>query len=256
MNYDLKKYIHPFDERRKVALPGDYEETLTFCVEYFLQIAAEAIKQKDFFTVALSGGSTPKAILHLLTTPKYVHRVDWNKIYFYFGDERAVPPDHPESNYKMAMDTALKELKIPQKHIFRMKAENDGEKNAADYALKISENVPEGEFDLITLGMGDDGHTASLFPHTHALTTEDHWVVFNSIPQKSTNRMTFTYPLINKAHHICFFVLGSAKASIVPKVLAGKDQPLEYPSQKIGTKTNKALWIFDKEAATQLKLPC
>lgn len=254
MSYDLNKPIKSLDSRRELALPGNYEETLTYCVEYFIQSANEAIKKKDFFTVALSGGSTPKAILKLLLTPEYKSRVDWQKVYFFFGDERSVAPDSPDSNYKMAMDTALTSLNIPQDHIFRMVAEEDGEKNAEHYAILISEKVPEGCFDLITLGMGDDGHTASLFPHTQALSVEDRWVTLNPVPQKNTTRMTLTYPIINRAHHICFFVLGSAKALVLPKVLQGEYQPLVYPSQKIGTETSKALWILDQDAATQVKV--
>ncbi len=109
------------------------------------------------------------------------------------------------------MDTALTVLKVPEENIFRMVAELDGEKNAEHYAILISEKVPEACFDLITLGMGDDGHTASLFPNTEALSVEDLWVTLNHVPQKKTTRMTFTYPLINRAHNICLFVLGTGK---------------------------------------------
>lgn len=253
MSFNSKKIIESFDDRRDIALPGNYEETLDFCVEYFFECASQAIDQKGFFTIALSGGSTPKAILKKLTTPENVQRVDWSKIYFFFGDERCVPPDHNDSNYKMAMNAALSFLKVPQKNIFRMVAENQAEKNAEHYEILISEKVPEGCFDLITLGMGDDGHTASLFPHTHALKVEDRWVTLNAVPQQHTHRMTFTYPLINRAHHICFFVLGAAKSKRVASVLHGAYEPLVYPSQKIGTKEHKALWILDDDAAKEFK---
>ncbi len=253
-SYDLEKSIHSFDSRRDLALAGDYEETLTFCVEYWIHKAHQAIEKKGFFTVALSGGSTPKAILKKLIQPENVSRLDWNKIYFFFGDERCVPPDDNESNYKMLMDTALSFLKVPEENIFRMVAEVDGEKNAEHYAILISEKVPEACFDLITLGMGDDGHTASLFPHTEALSVEDRWVTLNKVPQKETTRMTLTYPIINQAHNICLFVLGKNKQERVAAVLQGDDQPLNYPSQKIGTERTKALWILDKDAATGLKL--
>ncbi|MCH9633832.1 MAG: 6-phosphogluconolactonase [Chlamydiae bacterium] len=251
---DIQKNIHSFDERRDLALAGDYEETLSFCVDYFLQKANEAIAKKGFFTIALSGGNTPKAILKKLTQPEHVSKVDWDKIYFFFGDERSVPPDHNDSNYKMVMDTALTLLDVPPENIHRMVAEIDGDTNAELYEKLIREKVPEGRFDLITLGMGDDGHTASLFPKTQALTIEDKWVVLNEVPQKETSRMTFTYPLINQAHNICFFVLGKGKEDRVASVLQGEYQPLLYPSQKIGTSQTHALWILDQDAATQLKL--
>lgn len=253
-DYNLDKCIKNLDERRDLALPGSYEETITYCTEYFVQKANEAIDKKGFFTIALSGGSTPKAILKKLTEPDYVKRVEWDKIYFFFGDERSVPPDNNDSNYKMVMDTALGHLNVPSENIFRMVAETDGDKHAEHYGILISEKVPEGKFDLITLGMGDDGHTASLFPETKALHVEDEWVVMNEVPQKKTKRMTFTYPLINRAHHICFFVLGEKKAERVADVLQGKEQPLHYPSQKIGTKETKALWILDHDAAKGLKV--
>lgn len=246
---DLEKYTKELDERRNIALPGNHEKTLLFCVDYFIELAQKAIDDKGFFTVALSGGSTPKAILKLLVTPENIKRVDFSKILFFFGDERSVSPDNNDSNYKMAMDNALSFLKIPEEHIHRMVVESDAEKHALDYEKLIIENVPNAQFDLITLGMGDDGHTASLFPHTKALSEENRLVVVNKVPQKSTTRMTLTYKCINQAHNICFFVLGEKKSIILQNVLNGPYQPLEHPSQKIGTKNSKALWIADDLAA-------
>lgn len=249
-----QSYIKNFDARRNVAVPGSHDNTIEFCVEYFIEIASKAMLEKDFFTVALSGGSTPKEILKMLSSEAYSDRVDWNRVLFFFGDERCVGPEHPDSNYKMAMDYALAHLKVPAKHIFRMVAEKDPEHNAQVYAQFIEEKVPNCQFDLITLGMGDDGHTASLFPHTQALDITNRLVVVNDVPQKHTQRMTFTYPCINQAHHICFFVLGQPKAMTLKKVLQGPYTPHEYPSQKIGTQTHKALWIMDQEAAQNLDL--
>lgn len=248
--------IKNLDARRNVALPGNHDQTIDFCVEYFIEQAKQAIVHKGFFTVALSGGSTPKAILTKLTLPENRDRVEWDKILFFFGDERSVGPDNPDSNYKMAMDYALKELQIPLDHIFRMVVEKDPDENAKKYEELILEKVPNAEFDLITLGMGDDGHTASLFPHTDALKVEHKLVTPNEVPQKQTLRMSFTYDCINQAHNICLFVLGKNKADILPKVLQGDYQPLEYPSQKVGTESHKALWILDNESSTHLKLPC
>lgn len=246
--------IKNFDARRNIAMPGSHEETIEFCVEYFIERAREAILEKDCFTVALSGGSTPKEILKLLASETYSHRVEWSKVLFFFGDERSVGPENADSNYKMAMDCALKSLKIDPSHIFRMVAEKDPEENAEAYAKLIEEKVPNSQFDLITLGMGDDGHTASLFPHTQALDVTNRLVVYNEVPQKQTHRMTFTYPCINQAHHICFFVLGEKKAPMLKEVLQGPYVPHEHPSQKIGTQTHKALWIVDQDAAKGLDL--
>lgn len=257
MNFsNWQSCIKDFDARRRLALPGDQNKTLDFCVDYFIDRAKKAVVEKGFFTIALSGGSTPKAILKKLTEENFKKQIEWDKILFFFGDERSVPPDHPDSNYKMAMDYALTELKVPSEHIFRMVAEKDAEENAERYEKLILEKVPNAQFDLITLGMGDDGHTASLFPHTQALKVSDKLVTVNEVPQKKTSRMTFTYPLINDAHEVCLFVLGENKADVLPKVLQGKYNPLEYPSQKIGTDHRKALWILDQKATTQLNLPC
>lgn len=254
-NPSLRKVIHPLDDKREVALAGDHDQTLEFSVDYFFEVANQAIEEKGFCTVALSGGSTPKALFKKWVQPQNITRVDWKKIHFFFGDERSVPPDHNDSNYKMAMDNALAFLKIPQDHIYRMHAENEGEKHANEYALKIQQKVPEARFDLIMLGMGDDGHTASLFPGTKALDVEDKWVVYNEVPQKHTHRMTFTFPLINRAHHICFFVLGASKKERVHHVLGEREKKLLYPCQRVGTKETKALWILDEEAAKGLHLP-
>lgn len=250
---DWRKCIKSFDARRNLALPGNLENTLNFCVEYFIDEVNKALLEKDFFTIALSGGSTPKAILNKLTEPQNASRVQWDRILFFFGDERNVPATHPDSNYKMAMDAALSHLKIPHNHIFRMQAENNLEEHAEQYEALITKHVPNAQFDLVTLGMGDDGHTASLFPHTDALKIHNRWVVANHIPQKHTERMTLTYSCINQAFNICFFVMGKGKASMVSQVLQGKYQPLEYPSQKIGTEQHPALWILDDEAASELK---
>ena len=249
-----QKCIKSFDARRDIALPGDYDQTIEFCVEYFIEQARLSIIEKGFFTVALSGGSTPKAILKLLSSEKYSKRLEWDKILFFFGDERSVAPDNADSNYKMAMDCALKELAVPSDHIFRMVVESEPEANARAYEKLIEEKVPNSQFDLIMLGMGDDGHTASLFPHTAALEVDNKLVVANEVPQKQTLRMTFTYPCINQAHSICFFVLGKNKADILKDVLKGPYIPLEHPSQKIGTDKHKALWIVDQSASTQLEL--
>lgn len=246
--------IKNLDARRNIALPGNHEQTIDFCVDYFIENAKKAILEKGFFTVALSGGSTPKEIFKKLTSPGYREQVEWDKVLFFFGDERSVSPEDSQSNYKMAMDCALRDLKIPSKHIFRMVAEKNPEENARAYEKIILEKVPNAQFDLVTLGMGDDGHTASLFPHTEALKSKGVLVTANLVPQKQTLRMTLTYECINQAHHICLFVLGKGKADILPKVLQGDYQPLNYPSQKIGTEQTKALWILDNESATQLKL--
>lgn len=247
-----KTKIQSIDSRRDIIIPGDYDETLEFCVDYFIKIANEAIQDKGFFTVALSGGSTPKAIFNLLAKSENSFQIDWNLVHLYWGDERSVPPDNSDNNFYMAMQSGLGSLNIPSENIHRMCAESDIEKHADEYEQLIIDRVPNQRFDLVTLGMGGDGHTASLFPHTKALLEENRLVVANEVPQKNTMRMTLTYRCINQAHNICLFVLGAAKQETLAKVLQSPYQPEVFPSQKIGTESTKALWIVDQDAAARL----
>ncbi|MCC5832594.1 MAG: 6-phosphogluconolactonase [Chlamydiales bacterium] len=240
-----------FDERRLIALPGGHDETIHFAVENWIETAIESIKDHDFFAVALSGGSTPKKIFQELA--KRPDAIDWSKVYLFWGDERPVPVSHPESNYRMAIEEAgLEKLPIPKNQIYRMIAETDIEANAIGYEAIIQGKLGAHPFDLIMLGMGDDGHTASLFPHTRALNEKERLVVANHIPQKNTWRMTLTYACMNNARHICIYVLGAGKAEVLERVLTSKFNYEEYPSQNIGTKSNPALWIVDLDASKNL----
>lgn len=242
---------HILDARRKIALPGNSELTLSFAADLWIQIANEAIRDHGFFAVALSGGSTPKKIFQKLCT--LADRIDWTKVFLFWSDERSVPPTDPDSNYNMAMEAGgLSQLPIPKNQIFRMVAEEDIEANAKAYEDIILDKLGSHPFDLVMLGMGEDGHTASLFPHTEALNTEGRLVVSNFVPQKNAWRMTFTYECINRSLHICLYALGASKAEILEKVLLGPSNPKEYPSQRIGTTVNPALWIVDNEAAANL----
>lgn len=242
---------HILDARRKIVVPGDLELTLAFATDHWIQIGNEAIQKHGFFAVALSGGSTPKKIFQRLATME--ERLDWTKVFLFWSDERSVPPTHPDNNYRMAMeDGGLSQLPIPQNQIFRMVAEEDIEDNAKAYEDVILDKLGSHPLDLVMLGMGEDGHTASLFPHTLALKTTGRLIVPNFIPQKNAWRMTFTYECINRSLHICVYVTGAAKAELLDKVLTGPSNPSEYPSQMVGTETHPALWIIDSEAAKNL----
>lgn len=227
-----------FDERRTLAIPDD---AIQFAVDHWVKCAKEA---KNGFHVALSGGSTPKKIYEQLIKQD----VDWSTIHLYWSDERAVPSDHPDSNYKMAMEFFSK-VPIPKEQIHRMPAEGDIEEGALLYESLIK----DVSLDLVMLGMGDDGHTASLFPQTHALHSDDRSAVANFIPKLDTWRMTLTTPCINRAKNIALYVLGENKAKTIHQVLKGPHDPDLLPSQAIGTPTTPALWILDKNAASELK---
>lgn len=246
-----KESIHSFDDRRDLIVPGDATETIRFCAKQFIVVGQKEISEKGFFAVALSGGSTPKAIYELLSTEEYRHKLDWPRVRLFWSDERCVPPTDKESNFRMAMDAGFASLPIPEKQIFRMPAESpDLESAAKAYEKLIYEYVPEGKFDLVMLGMGDDGHTASLFPKTHGLHPNTSLVITNFIPQKDAWRMTLTFECINQAKEIAIYVLGKSKAKMVKQVLNGPYEPDNYPIQSIGTRTHKALWIVDKDAAS------
>ena len=221
----MKEKILAFDDRRDIALPGDEGATLDFCVEHFLDVAERSLSERGRFAVVLSGGSTPKAIYQRLTDPLHRKRVDWQKIYLFWSDERCVPPYHPDSNYRMAMDAGLDKMGIPPQHIFRMQAEGDVEEGALAYEEQIRHTLPDLSFDLMMLGMGDDGHTASLFPRTHGLHAPGRIAIANYIPQKETWRMTLTFECINAARHTVLYVLGPGKAQMVNKVLTGPFLP-------------------------------
>ncbi len=241
-----------WDSRRDLIVPGDNEKTLVYCVEHFIAAAQEAIHDHGAFFVALSGGSTPKAIFQLLTNPAHEKRIEWKKVHLFWSDERAAPPDDPESNYHMAMLAGLARMPIPMEQVHRMEADANIEEKALAYENKVLEVLKGRPFDLIMLGMGEDGHTASLFPHTEGLATENRLVIANYIPQKKTWRMTMTYPCINAAKNIAIYVLGPSKKKTLVDVLTSPYHPEVYPIQKVGTPVHRALWIADRDAAEGL----
>lgn len=230
------------EERRSLIVPGDQATTLAFCVDHWLKTAKTAIQKHGHFAVALSGGTTPHAIYRALAERK--RELDWNKVFLFWSDERAVPPDHPESNYQMAMQAGLNGLGIPTTQIFRMNAEGEAE----EYEKTIKTLLKDRPFDLVMLGMGEDGHTASLFPGTAALTIQDRLVARNYVPQKKSWRMTLTFPCINSAKNITIYVLGKNKQEMLFKVFRD-EKSKDLPVQKVGTVEHPALWIADQDAA-------
>ena len=251
-DFNWKNKIESFDKRRDIIIAGNAEETALFCAKQFLQIGKEAIEKNGIFTVAFSGGQTPNAIFKEISKPEYFNALDWAKIICFWSDERSVPPDHLESNYFNAMQAGLANLPLLPENLFRMKAETNIEENALGYENLIRQKVPSLHFDLIMLGMGEDGHTASLFPRTHGLHTKDRLVIANYVPQKHTWRMSFTYECIQIAKHICIYVIGANKANMVKKVLLDAYDPDNLPIQKVGTSSHKALWIMDNGASELL----
>ncbi len=219
--------------------------------EKFAEIAEESIADSGQFTVALSGGSTPKKLYSILTEEPFRSQIEWQKIQFFFGDERCVAPDSEESNFRMADDNLFSKLNIPDKNIHRFMTENgEPESTALLYEQEIQKSfsINAGEFprfDLVLLGMGDDGHTASLFPATGALKEDKRIVVGNFVPKFDKFRLTFTAPTINNAHFVIFLISGKKKAEAFRKVFSGKFDPDKLPSQLIKPTDGNLLVLAD-----------
>jgi 6-phosphogluconolactonase len=229
-----------------------------FAAEKFIQIGTKAIEKSGKFTVALAGGSTPKSLYQLLTTDKFCSQIDWSKVFFFFGDERNVLPNREESNFRMVYENLLKPLRIAEDQIFRWQTElEDVEKIAADYEekIKVFFDLKENEFprfDLILLGIGDDGHTASLFPLTEALDETKKIAVANWVEKLNTNRLTFSFTTINNASNIVFLVVDAAKAEVLREIIKGDFEPEKFPAQNIKLKHGNLLWLIDEKAAQNL----
>jgi 6-phosphogluconolactonase len=243
-----------WDERRRLIVPGDHNTTLTFCVQHFISVCRHAIEHHGYFFAALSGGSTPKALFERLTTPPYASQIDWQRVVLFWSDERAVPPGDSESNYRMAMEAGLGNMGIPASQIHRMRAESSIGSHALEYEKEIQRVLQGAPFDLMMLGMGEDGHTASLFPNTEGLHANHRLAIANFIPQKNTWRMTLTFDCINAASHIAVYVLGASKKHTLSQVLNGPCKFDLLPSQRVGTKEHPALWIADEAAAGEVNV--
>ncbi len=219
----------------------------------------QAVAARGLARVAISGGSTPQATFKILADPAnpFLTTIPWDKLFLYWVDERCVPPDHPESNYGVAKDLLLSKVSIPEANIFRMEGELDPEEAANRYESYLRnsmrlEGAESPSFDLLALGMGDDGHTASLFPHTDALNEIGRLCVANRVPQKDTWRITLTWPVINQAQEVVFEIEGPKKPDILAEVLTGSHDPERLPSQLIRPSNGKLLFLLDEVAAAKL----
>ena len=237
----------------------DAEAVALAAAEAFAQACHRAVEARAVFRVALSGGSTPRRIHSLLCLPPLRDEIGWDRVEIFWGDERSVPPGDPESNYRMARETLLDEIRIDEERVHRMPAEREDLVAAArDYQDEIARSFgarSEGRpprFDLILLGMGEDGHTASLFPGTDALAERKRWVVANEVPQLETSRMTLTYPLINAARDIVFVVTGDAKAKMLARVIEGPGEIESLPSRGVQPEEGGLRYLVDAAAASRL----
>jgi 6-phosphogluconolactonase len=225
--------------------------------EVFAKYAADAVAARGVARIAISGGSTPKRMFALLATEPFASRVAWDKLLLYWVDERCVSPDHEDSNYRMTREQLLSKVPLPAENVFRMEGELDPEEAASRYEATLRntfrlEGAQAPAFDLVLLGMGDDGHTASLFPHTDAIDALGRLVVANHVPQKDTWRITLTWTVINQGRRVVFLIEGATKAERLHEVLLGDYDPERLPAQLIRPESGQIGLLLDAEAARRL----
>jgi 6-phosphogluconolactonase len=231
------------------------EELSRVAAERFAEVSRERGQQGRVFSAALSGGTTPQTFLEILAQPEFSQRIQWDNVHLFQVDERCVPPGDPQSNYRMISRALLGQVAGVADNFHRMKAEQaDREAASEEYAAEIKQALspPDGglpRFDLIFLGLGPDGHTASLFPASTALAENAKWVCPNYVEKLRTYRLTLTYPVLNAASEIVFLVSGSGKAEVVRQVLEGPSKPEQYPAQGVCPAAGSVIWYLDKAAA-------
>jgi 6-phosphogluconolactonase len=233
------------------------QELFEAAADEVLRGANEAVKARGRFSIAMSGGSTPKSLYNLLATNART-ALPWDRMYFFWGDERHVPPSDADSNYRMADEAMLSKVPVPPGNVFRMATENpDAAKVAEEYEKTLRKffqlsagDVPQ--FDLILLGLGPDGHTASLFPGTAALQEKSRLVVSNWVEKLKTHRLSFTLPVLNAARCVAFLVSGTDKASVLKTVLEENAPGEQYPAKLVNPSTGRLIWFLDRAAASSL----
>lgn len=244
----------------EIRILSDANAVAQTAADEFVKLARDAIQRKGTFMVALSGGSTPKVLYSLLAerTQKHIGpEIPWAQIHLFFGDERHVPPDHADSNYRMANEAMISKVPIPAENVHRVHAEDkDAAVAAADYDETLvrvfnlsGDQLPR--FDLILLGMGPDGHTASLFPGTSGVQERSRRVIANWVPKFNTFRVTFTRPVLNNAAEVLLLVCGADKSPALSEVM-GSGDPNSYPVKYVQPNDGKLIWLLDRAAAGRL----
>jgi len=244
---------------REIRILADGVAIAKRAAQEFVQAAASAVNAKGSFNVALAGGSTPKALYSLLVNdPSLRSQVPWDKTHLFFGDERHVSPDHPDSNFRMATEAMISKSPLKPEQVTRIKGENpDAGQAALEYEKTLRDffNLKAGDFprfDLLLVGMGNEGHTLSLFPGTKALHADGRIAVRNWVGKLATDRITLTAPAASNSAEILFMVTGADKASALKSVLEGPFEPDQLPAQSLQPKNGKLLWLVDAAAGSLL----
>jgi len=239
-----------------IAIYDDKHALSEHATEYIMRIANESIDLHGHFTIALTGGTTPGEVYSLLGSESFQSRIDWQFVHIFWGDERCVPHNSPESNFYLAQEVLLDKIAIPKSQIHPMPADQlDREAASQAYSIEMQNTFDTNgipSFDLIHLGMGPEGHTASLFPHQASLHEKHRLVMPVSVPKPPPDRLTFTPPLLNAARNVLFLVTGSEKADALHAVLEGEYQPDEYPAQIVRPINGEVVWMLDKAVAQKI----
>jgi 6-phosphogluconolactonase len=244
-----------------ITIYPDSEHWVAGVADFIVGLAARAIAERGRFTLALSGGNTPRSVYARLGRPDYLDRIDWSKVLVFSVGERCVPPEDPRSSYQMLRTALFDHLPLHAANIHRMRGEDEPDQAAAAYSAELQRTFggdvvaggpPPDGFDLILLGLGSNGHTASLFPGLAGVTESVHWVMAQYVEVMSTWRVTLTPVIINAAHNVAFLVAGAEKAEIMRKVLEGPYQPVVLPAQIIRPSRGELRWLVDAAAAANL----
>ncbi|HSI88856.1 MAG TPA: 6-phosphogluconolactonase [Pyrinomonadaceae bacterium] len=240
----------------RIEIANDEASFARLAADLFLEIGRVAIERHGEFNVALSGGSTPKGAYELLASERYRNKLAWEKVRFYFGDERNVPPDHTDSNFRMAKEAMLDPIGISNANVVRWRTEwNDPDRTAEEYEKVLAGLGMPPAFDLILLGLGEDGHIASLFLGSEGLKETERMAVANWVPDLKEYRFTLTFPAINSALNIVYLVSGGAKAGVVKRVINGPANQEELPAAGITPENGSLIWLLDQGAASKLGEP-
>lgn len=239
----------------EVKIVPDSAALARTAAQEFHRLAEAAVRERGRFAVALSGGNTPRAVYSLLASEH--KELPWDRIHIFFGDERHVPPDHPDSNFRMASESLLSKVPIPVKNVHRIRTELEAEAAATEYDEQLRGffhliNHDWPRFDLIFLGIGEDGHTASLFPGSKALAETSRRVIANWVEKFKAFRVTLTFPVLNHAAEVIFMVSGTDKAQILSEVL--RPGARKYPAQNVQPENGQLLWLVDQDAGSLLRL--
>jgi len=239
------------NSKRKINIYPNKKDLIIATTEKIISTIEQSIQKYGLCNIALSGGNTPHDIYSLLAKNSYRNRVDWNCVHLFWGDERMVPPDHPDSNFGMVQQALLAHITMPEDNVHRIRGEIAPEQASAEYTKLLRDHFREDlpHFDLILLGIGEDGHTASLFPGTDALVEYNQPVTAVFVPKFNTWRVTMTLPVLNAAGEIVFLASGSSKSNIAQRILSVEQPTKDLPATLVNPENGMVHWMLDSDAA-------